>query len=50
MIVAGLTIPLLGKARLKASVAWWLLKADWIIGVWALTAVALGAALVWAGA
>ncbi len=50
MIMAGLAIPLLGKARLKALVAWWLLKPDSIIRVPALIAIALGAGLVWAGA
>jgi len=50
MIVAGLAIPLLGKARLKALVAWFLLRGDSYIRVQALIAVALGAALIWAGA
>ena len=50
MIMRGVMIPLLGKARLKALVAWFLLKGNSVIRVWGIMAAAFGAALVWAGA
>ena len=49
-IAAGLLMPVLGAARLKAIVDWWLARGDIVLRLWGLVACAFGLLLVWAGA
>jgi hypothetical protein len=48
-ILAGVLIPVIGSGRLKAFASWWLERGNAVIRLWALIAIALGAAFVWAG-
>ena len=48
-IAAGVLIPILGAARLKAIVDWWLARGDIVLRLWGLVACAFGLLLVWAG-
>jgi uncharacterized protein YjeT (DUF2065 family) len=46
-ILAGVLIPMLGPARLRSLVSWWMKKRDLVLRSWALVALALGGVLVW---
>jgi hypothetical protein len=49
MILAGILIPVMGKARIQALAGWWMNKSDNILRLWGLMAFLLGIALVGAG-
>ena len=48
-IVAGVAIPLMGRARIERLANWWLDKPDWVLRTWAVAAGALGGVFVWCG-
>lgn len=47
-IAAGILIPLLGAARVRAWAAWWLERGGGFIRAWALVAILLGTVILWA--
>ena len=47
-IFAGVLVPQLGKARIKALAQWWIDRGNTVIRLWALIAMALGAVTVYA--
>jgi len=48
-ILAGLGVPLMGAARIQRLVSWWLERSDATLRLWALFAIAFGAAILWSG-
>ena len=48
-ILAGLFVPLMGAARIQRLVSWWLERSDATLRLWALFAIAFGAAVLWSG-
>jgi hypothetical protein len=47
-IVAAVVLPLMGPARFKAMIAWWVDLSPAAQRVWSLVAVAFGAVILWA--
>jgi len=43
LVIAGLSVPLVGRARIESMARWWLGKKDFVLRVWGLAALALGA-------
>ncbi len=48
-ILAGISIPLVGSARIEKLVLWWLKRPDYMCRLWALLAGAFGAVIFWSG-
>ncbi len=48
-ILAGLTIPILGRERIKAFARWGVERSNTVLRLWALVASVIGIVLVWAG-
>lgn len=46
-IAAGITVPLLGRARLERVEQWWLTVSDRVLRLWGLAAAVVGALVVW---
>jgi len=46
-ILAGISIPLVGSARLEKLAHWWLERPDYMCRLWAIAAGAVGAAILW---
>jgi len=48
-LLAGVSIPFMGRARIDRLANWWLERPDWVLRAWAIAAGALGAVFVWCG-
>ena len=48
-VVAGLSVPLAGRARIESMARWWLGKKDFVLRGWGLLALVLGAFIARAG-
>ena len=48
-IVAGVSIPLLGEARVDQMAQWWVRQSDGVLRAWGALAAVLGAVVAWAG-
>ena len=48
-IIAALLLPAIGTARIKAIAWWWMERGDAVIRMWALSAIAFGALIAYAG-
>ncbi len=46
-VLAGVLIPILGPARLRSLVSWWMKRGNWVLRAWALVAFAFGVILIW---
>jgi hypothetical protein len=46
-ILAGVSIPLLGKEKIEGLANWWLGRPDIILRIWAVLAAILGLAIIW---
>jgi hypothetical protein len=49
LIAAGVSIPLLGEARVDRMAAWWLRQTDGMLRAWGALAAILGAVVAWSG-
>ena len=48
-IIAALVLPVIGTSRIKAIAQWWMDRGDGVIRIWALSAIAFGALIAYAG-
>ncbi len=46
-VLAGVLIPILGPARLRSLVSWWMKRGNWVLRACALVAFAFGVILIW---
>lgn len=49
LVIAGLSVPLAGRARIESMARWWLGKKDFVLRGWGLLALVLGAFIARAG-
>jgi hypothetical protein len=48
-ILAGVSIPLIGKEKIESLANWWLEQSDMVLRVWGGIAAVLGLAMMWVG-
>lgn len=49
LVAAGVSIPLLGEARVDRMAQWWSRQPDWTLRAWGALAAFVGGALLWTG-
>ena len=49
LIIAGISVPIMGRKRIESLAQWWMNQKDWVIRIWGFIAMLFGIAVALAG-